>query len=241
MRQLNTEIKLVSSLSEGEIQDMYHLYVQYYAACERPQFDSDLTEKKYVVLLRGGDDILRGFSTLVVLDFTFKQKRRRAIYSGDTVIHHDYWGSQSLSLAWSHLAGSLKLEAPSIPLYWLLIVKGHRTYRYLSLFAKRFYPTWRHGTPKETQDLMDYLARYKFGDAFKPDEGIIRFEQSRGHLKGSWADVPEHLLKKPDVRFFLDRNPRYQQGDELVCLTELCEENLRSHALRAFTDAMQHD
>jgi hypothetical protein len=38
------------------------------------------------------------------------------------------------------------------------------------------------------------------------------------------------------VRFFLERNPRYYLGEELVCLTELTSENLRSFASRAFLE-----
>jgi hypothetical protein len=36
------------------------------------------------------------------------------------------------------------------------------------------------------------------------------------------------------VRLFLDRNAGYADGDELVCLTELCASNLRSIARREF-------
>ena len=240
MHRLETEIRSVASLSEAEIHAMYRLYQQYYDASQAECFQRDLEEKNYVIALKDKASLWRGFSTVALIEFTFNNKKQRAIYSGDTVIHHAYWGSQSLPLAWSQLAGNLKSQAPTTPLYWLLIVKGHRTYRYLSLFAKSYYPSWRVDTPKETQDLMDYLARKKFGDAYRPDKGIVSFESSRGHLKQNWAATPKHLLKKPDVRYFLERNPGYHRGEELVCLTELREDNLRSHVLRAFTQAMRH-
>jgi hypothetical protein len=35
------------------------------------------------------------------------------------------------------------------------------------------------------------------------------------------------------------RNPDYHLGHELVCLTELCELNMRSRAKRAFIRGMQ--
>jgi hypothetical protein len=241
MHHLDTEVRSVTSLSEGVINEMYCLYEQYYAASSIEHFRQDLEEKQYVIVLQDNNLVLRGFSTVALIDYNFNNQRQRAIYSGDTVIHHDYWGSQSLPLAWAHLAGSLKSENPSVPLYWLLIVKGHRTYRYLTLFSRRYYPSWRMNTPKETQDLMDYLAQQKFGDAYCHEKGIVRFERSHGHLREVWASTPEYLLNKPHVRYFLDRNPGFHRGDELVCLTELHEDNLRSHVLRAFTDALQNE
>ncbi len=236
MELLNAETRTVASLSSSEIFAMFDLYHRYYAASERTRFEADLRDKDYVILLKDVEGIFRGFSTLAVYDFDFAGRARRALYSGDTIIHHDFWGSQALPLAWCQMAGRIKAEAPEIPLYWFLIVKGHRTYRYLSLFARRFYPTWRYPTPADVHALMDHLAAGKFGEHYDPRRGVVHFHRSRGHLRGDWARIPEHVRNKPDVRFFLQRNPDYHRGDELVCLTELHADNLRSHALRAFRE-----
>jgi len=239
MERLNAETRPVTSLSGDEVHDMFALHRAYYDASDKQRFEHDMRKKDYVVLLKDQEGIFRGFSTLAVYDFEFANRKSRALYSGDTIIHHDFWGSQALPLAWCQMAGKLKAEAPDKPLYWFLIVKGHRTYRYLSVFAKRFYPTWRYETPTEAQAMIDHLAKQKFGDDYNCDKGVVQFKQSRGHLRQDWADIPDHMRKKPDVRYFLQRNPAHAQGDELVCLTELCEENLRSHALRAFREALR--
>lgn len=42
------------------------------------------------------------------------------------------------------------------------------------------------------------------------------------------------LMTHPAVRFFFDRNPGFEAGDELVCLTEITEDNLKSLARREF-------
>ncbi|MFH7029318.1 MAG: hypothetical protein ACHBN1_28975 [Heteroscytonema crispum UTEX LB 1556] len=44
----------------------------------------------------------------------------------------------------------------------------------------------------------------------------------RGCLKG----IPQERLQDPHIQFFALHNPGHLQGDELVCLTEICEENL---------------
>jgi hypothetical protein len=241
MQPLNAEVRTVDSLIAAEIGEMFELYESYYDATSNERFQQDLQQKQYVIQLRDPDSRLRGFSTLALIDYHFNGQHQRAIYSGDTVIHDAYWGGQALPLAWAHLAGRIKAEAPTIPLYWLLIVKGHRTYRYLTLFSNEHFPNRRHPTPPKIQALMDFLAQKQFGEAYQVDEGIVRYPHSHGHLKKAWATTPDHLLKKPNVRFFLERNPGYAKGDELVCFTELGIMNLRSHVLRAFTDASSND
>ena len=139
--------------------------------------------------------------------------------------------------AFCRLAGQLRAQR-DVPLYWLLISKGYRTYRYLSLFARSYYPQHAAPTPASVQERLDALAQRKFGAAYHAATGVVRFPQSRGHLKPAWADVREHLRMHDVVRFFLDRNPGYAAGDELVCLTELAADNLRSFARRAFVEGL---
>ena len=38
--------------------------------------------------------------------------------------------------------GQIKREAPDMPLYWFLLVKGHRTFKYLPVFGRSFFPHW---------------------------------------------------------------------------------------------------
>jgi hypothetical protein len=57
-------------------------------------------------------------------------------------------------------------------------------------------------------------------------------------LKVEWARVRDPLLDHPVVRFFLERNPRYHEGQELVCLTEFAADNLRSCARLAFLEGL---
>ncbi|MEQ1748451.1 MAG: hypothetical protein ABL974_03455 [Prosthecobacter sp.] len=45
--------------------------------------------------------------------------------------------------------------------------------------------------------------------------------RSSGPLKAALAEVPEARQDDPHVRYFLERNPAYAEGDELVCLAEV--------------------
>jgi len=239
MPQLHADTMPPEALSPALRHAMFALYDGYYGGTHEALFNADLDEKDYVVLLLDPGGQLRGFSTLTIMRFDFDGQPRRAIFSGDTIIHRESWGEQALPHAWCRLAGRVKCEAPALPLYWFLIVKGHRTYRYLRIFSKRYFPNWRYPTPPAVQALMDRLARLRFGAAYRPELGIVQFPRSRGHLRGAWAHVPAHQRTRPEVSYFLERNPGYQTGDELVCLTELTPGNLGRHVRKAFLEGME--
>jgi hypothetical protein len=226
-------------LTPEDVATMFHVFRCYYEQTNRSLFESDLANKSDVILLRDeGGDIL-GFSTLSVIEFNECGFKGRAIFSGDTIIQHEYWGTQALPLAFASYAASLKAERAEEPLYWLLISKGYRTYRYLPLLFRDYYPRHDAATPLRIQQLIDWLARKKFGEHYDGRDGVVRFPESRGQLCSTWAEVPAPALRKPEVRFFLDRNPGYAEGHELVCLAELSVENLRSVGRQRFEDTLQ--
>ena len=110
-------------------------------------------------------------------------------------------------------------------LYWLLISSGYRTYRFLPTFWKVFYPRYDAATPPSIEALMQHLGRQQFQDAYDAANGIVRFpypQVLRQHLLG----ITQQRLADPHIQFFVERNPGYNQGDELVCLTEIAEDNL---------------
>jgi hypothetical protein len=238
-RQLRAELVPVRALDDQITGEMFDLYDAYYDATSPLLFQSDLADKDFVIALREPSGALAGFSTLAVLDTEIDGERVRAIYSGDTIIDQSHWGTQALAFTWLRFAGSLKAQAPERPLYWFLIVKGHRTYRYLSAFSIDFYPHWRMVTPAPMQTIMDRLARDRFDCAYDAKRGVVSFPQSHGHLKPQWAAVQQDEASRSDVGFFLGRNPGYTHGDELVCLTELSSGNLRPLARRVFEQGLR--
>lgn len=238
MTDLTASVRETGSIDGRSVDLMYRLYDRYYDAASETRFHSDLRGKHYVILLHDRQGDLRGFSTLAVDETQTAGGRVRSIFSGDTIIDQSCWGEQALAFEWIRLAGRIKAEAPNMPLYWFLIVKGFRTYRYLPAFALRYYPSWSDVTPDHVQAVLDHLARQRFGDAYDPERGVVAFPVSRGHLRGPWADVPAEDLQRPEVQFFLERNPGYVRGEELACITELAPHNLRPLARRLFSRGM---
>jgi len=234
-RRLAPKVSNVADLTPADRDRMFEIYATYYDGTSRQRFDADLDAKHLVLTVHGGDAI-QGFTTLLVLEEKFAGTPVRAIYSGDTIIDRAYWGSQILAFNWIRLAGAIKGEEPDVPLYWFLIVKGHRTYRYLSAFSRCFYPHWARETPGSLQTLMDQLAQARFPGFYRADLGIVHFPESHGHLKPILAEITAAESQRDDVAYFLARNPGYRNGDELVCLTELCADNLTTLARKQFLE-----
>src|SRR5438477_387166 len=83
---------------------------------------------------------------------------------------------------WTARLGVLRRQRPELPLYWLLLVKGHRTFRYLPLFSKSFHPHWSMQRG-DLKSLADSLAQSMFPDDYNPATGVVELKKSRGHLK----------------------------------------------------------
>lgn len=239
MVQYETFCKPVSILTSDERRAMANLYFAHYDGSDEEIFFNDLKNKTEVLIVLFGS-VLVGFTTLQVYEREWKQTPVRIVYSGDTVVDRAHWGQQALAFAWITRMGELKREKPGAALYWFLIVKGHRTFRYLPAFSKSFYPHWCLDR-SDLRPLLDALARDKFGDQYNPTTGVVEFAASKGHLKNHLAFPTEKERIKDAVKFFLLRNPNFFRGHELVCLCELAEENLKPLARRMFLRKARDD
>lgn len=221
------------ALESVTVQSMFELYALNFADVSVQIFRRDLEQKTDVLLLTNADNKLCGFTTLEIYSSNAAGQPVRVLFSGDTVIDPAHWGSPGWALEWIRFAGTVARRHDK-PLYWLLIVKGHRTYRFLPAFAKHYIPHHKNSEPADDRALLSALAREKFGDNFDSNSGVIRFQTPQGRLVDELADVPVKHRKLDSVAHFLNLNPGYRDGDELVCLCRLGLDNLRPLAARAF-------
>jgi hypothetical protein len=231
--QLASSIRDVASITAHEADAMHALMARHYEAVPRERFDADLAKKDEVVMLHDDTGTLRGFTTLA-WNPAGVMPEGDILFSGDTIIDESCWGSQELVRAFCQRAGAWRAKSGR-RLFWLLISKGHRTYLYLPLFARRFHPHPEQEEPA-LERLAARVAETMFGNSWLPQDGVVRFDESHGHLRGDLADDTRARQDNPWVSFFLERNPRYDRGEELVCLTEMTDENLRRGALAAFRE-----
>lgn len=222
---LTGHMRCIDELEASQQAQMYRLMCTYYEHVTWQQFWHDLAEKQWVALLSdAASGQVQGFSTLLRLRVSVQGQPVVAFFSGDTIIHRDYWGETLLPrLLWQH---ALRLSSGStVPVYWFLICSGYKTYRYLPLLFREFYPTWQRPTPPDVQQVLNTLARHRFGAQYDAVRGIVRLPGATP-LRPGVAELTPHRLQDPHVAFFAVANPGHTQGEELACLAELCPANL---------------
>jgi hypothetical protein len=219
-----------ASLTVAERDRMYELLSTYFAGTRRAQFEADLAEKEAVVLLRDREtNEIQGFSTFMRLEIAVDGCDTVAFFSGDTIVATQYWGDSILSRLWSQTvfaeADRIRAMRPPTRVFWFLICSGYKTFRFLPVFFRQFYPNPEARTPDDIQQVLDTLGRAKFGDRYDAASGIVRLEQAMA-LRQGIAEVTEQRLRDPLVEFFTCRNPGHADGDELACITEISRSNL---------------
>jgi hypothetical protein len=235
-RRLTGDLVRGFALSLDDRRQMYALLRMYFSGTARAQFEADLREKESVILLRDAESsTVQGFSTLMRIEATIDGGDVVAFFSGDTIIDREYWGDTVLSRIWGQTvfveADRIAAQRPGTRFYWFLICSGYKTWRFLPVFFREFYPNPEHPTPPHAQRILDTLGRAKFGDEYLQDAGVVRF-RNPSPLRRGVADITGERLRDPHVAFFARMNPGHVDGDELACIAEVSRTNLSRAAAR---------
>jgi hypothetical protein len=217
---LRSRLEPASDLASSDREVMFALFEKYYRSVTRERFLADLAAKELVIRIFAPSGELAGFSTIQLIPTDFEGERILAVFSGDTVIDRAWWGAKELQRAFFFFLMRQKLARPTTPVFWFLISKGHKTY----LLMRNNFTSWpnRHEpTPPRARALLDHVARLKFPEHYDPARGVIRFPECLGAVRPDHLDVPLEDGLDPEVRFFLEKNPGYAQGEELCCLAEI--------------------
>jgi hypothetical protein len=223
---LTGQVQRVGELGPAQLDRMYTLLTCYFTNITPAGFKSDLAEKEWViVLIDTHTGQMRGFSTLMRLHTTVDGQPVTAFFSGDTIIQREYWGDTALPRLWAQHVFSVAETIRPEKVYWFLICSGYKTYRFLSVFFRVFYPNYQQCPPPAIKKLLDTLGRLKFPTEYDPVTGVVRLAH-RTPLRPGVAAITARHLKDPHIAFFAAANPGHIYGDELACLTEITPTNL---------------
>ena len=223
-----------ADLTAAERSAMLRLLDEHFEGVTREAFERDLAGKDWVLLIEE-DGRLRGFSTLHLYESRHAGETFTVVYSGDTIVERAAWGSSALARCWIGSVRTLRRLHPSGRLYWLLLSSGFRTYRFLPVFWREFHPRFDAPLTAGVRARRDFLATQRFGGRYCADSGIVRLDPPQV-LRPELRALPLARRDDPHVAFFLERNPGWRQGDELVCLTEIAFENLTAAGRRMWRE-----
>jgi Cupin-like domain len=236
--QLRAVVVHLAEVSADLREAMWSVFERVYADVDRSRFEQDLTEKQDVILLFDeGNQSIQGFSTLRVYHRKIEGREVVVVYSGDTVIAPGYWGQRALHLAFLKYVTVCKARHPFVPVYWFLISKGYKTYLLLSRNYPEYWPRRDIPTPAWPAAVIKTLAAEKFGQFFDPERGVVRFDRPMGRVRAGMAPIEPEMLENPDVRFFIEKNPGHEAGDELCCLGRIGADLAAFYVRRRFQRA----
>ncbi len=218
---MTTRIVHPNELTHVERRQMFGLMTTYYDGVLEEAFERDLSEKDCVILLEEAGVI--GFSTQKIIELNGV----RAVFSGDTIIDRAHWGTQQLSQSFARAF----FDYEGGPLYWFLISKGYKTYRYLPTFFQEFYPRYDALTPSHMKQLLDGLGEMLYPAEYDKERGVIAYQTPKDRLKSELQELSVRS-HDPHYEFFRAANPRFTEGDDLACITLLSRKNLRKGAER---------
>lgn len=212
-------IKPIKEYTEAEISAMYSLMDEFYDNTDEAVFRRDFFDKDYCLALYLEDGKLVGFTTQKVLEIDVDGKKVNGMFSGDTIIHKDYWGDIELFRVWARFWFDFAEKYDEF--YWFLICKGYKTYRIMPLFWKEFYPNYRMETPEYEQKIIDAYASHLYPDEYNSKTGVIEYKKVKDKLKDGVANVGEREMKNKDIAFFCKANPNFADGNDIACLAKI--------------------
>jgi len=247
---LSSEVIGVSRLAATDRAAMLELMQRHYENVLPDRFFYDLERKTSVILVREPEQgALCGFSTQAVVEIgdesgveslaaigtknpVGEPGRRVAIFSGDTIVDRRYWGDPALGQAWGRFALQFIEDHPDASCHWFLISQGFRTYRYLPLFFREFYPRHDRPTPAWATERIAGLARQMFGPRFDARRMVVTADEESYRVREEYAAAGERAAGDPHIAHFHALNPVHRRGDELCCLAPLTRENFTPAAWR---------
>lgn len=230
---LKSSVIKISELTENNIESMFNLMSKYYANLKKDNFFSDLEDKEDIIILKDNKGAIKGFSSIVIQDLFINNERVKLLFSGDTVIHSEYWGDTDIRRTWLEYAYK-QMDLFDEKFYWLLFSKGYKTYKYLPVFFTDFYPRFDKQTPEFEQKIIDAYGYKYYPDNYNVEKGVIEMNQKKDYLKDWVAEIPEGKLKDKNIEFFMQKNPDYKLGNELICLTRITADNFTKAGMKVY-------
>jgi hypothetical protein len=233
---LSSHVERVESIDNNDRTQMFSLMNAYYEQTSEDEFFRDLAEKSWAITLRNNDGEICGFSTQVLVKIP-GDSSSLALFSGDTIVAEAYRNNNKLAGEWGRFTLMLMDRYANRTLYWFLISKGYKTYRYLPLFFKDYCPKLNECTPASWKSILDCLAWHRFGDRYDPVTRIVRSQPQSCRLRPDVAPILPRRMRDPHVAYFVECNPGHAMGDELCCLAPLHRDNFTEAAYRVIGES----
>lgn len=233
---INGSVVPINEITSTDIKEMHQLFIQYYDNAGYDTFKNDLSQKDAVFMIRKKDtNEIVGFSTVVKkkIDGLKKGRNCYAVFSGDTLVDKEFWGTTSLHFTAIRYIVMEKLKNPTSAIFWFLITKGYKTYLIMANNLNNCYPAYDNENDPKMEKVLKKLCMNFFPKNYDEKSGLLLFGDGYMKLKGNVAEITEEMKEKyPKIRFYEKVNPTWRMGTELPCTVELSFANLSNAIVR---------
>lgn len=231
IRKTRVDIRPLAALDVTARAAMWALYAPHHDI-DRASFAAKLAGLDEVALFTArADGRLVGFCGLRCRVFVGDDGRRRAAF---------YMGLTFIDRRWrSHaLIPRMVIQRMLVPwltrahdgLYFWSDCLTYRPYLVMARNLREYYPSRHRATPAEIDALLAAIGRAHYGDDFDAARGIVR--KAKVTLHATERGISPADLDDPDIRFYLERNRDYADGDGMLALCPATLGNLAHYLVR---------
>ena len=227
-RAMRTTIEYVpvAALSPAQWDEAWR-FAERFTDTVRAVFEASVREKKEAVFLRErGSRRLVGMGTVDVYTVDHAGERRIVIYPGNTLLDPDVRGANIVQRVGVRCFLRERLRHPRRPIYLFYDTFSYKSYVMLPRNFAEFWPRRDRPMPPDVAAFLDALGRQRYGERWDPSRRLCRRGERR--LKAGVATATAADLADPDIRFYVDANPGYTEGDMLAVLAPLHAGNWRA-------------
>ena len=174
-KNITATTKKINKLSLSTVLEMHGVFMKYYHNCDFQSFIEDMNKKTGVIILRENETRkIVGFSSWKELNIIDKGKRLVGVFSGDTILEKKYWGNKELHKKFVRTLFKIKVKNPRVPVFWLLISKGYKTYLLLANNFPVYYPDYK-GRGEYLSGVVDSYCECLYPSYYDSDKKLLDF------------------------------------------------------------------
>ncbi|MEL7250571.1 MAG: hypothetical protein AAFO03_19240 [Bacteroidota bacterium] len=211
-----------NDLREEVITEMWNIYSPYYHYSAE-SFRARIQKNTHYALYWAGAKLV-GFTGLRIQKTKVERKRFLTIYFGQTVVTDGVRGKGLINRT------GLKI----VSMFWrsfltrqVVFWADALTYRAYLVFAKNLvdcYPAAGQMLSKSMQCLRDFLGTTNYGERYCISTGTVRKDSFL--VSDPQMLIRPDKLRDPDIAFFAQANPSYEQGSGLLTMGPATLRNL---------------
>jgi hypothetical protein len=239
----NTRTLRLGDLTKAEREalyvEAYALYAAYKTGVDRATFERHFfaDDDARVALFHDEAGALIGFYSAAVQRVAH-EGRQHAVFGALLCIDTRYDGTREATVRAIVDALRFKLREPRTPLAFMGVVTTPASFRRLAVTMPTTYPSRHVPTPAAIDALVRETARLR---------GLTFVDEARWLVRGLGEPRQPERLKHsqslrddPHARFYMDRNPRFEEGIGMLIWFPLDVENLfRALVRRLLGDPLQ--